>query len=92
MNPSPIHDSLIRLFADALHVDVPSVEIDLFDAGILDSLAFVELLLALEREFGITTALDDLEVDNFKSIDRIAQFVAAHRTVRSGNCLVFPKR
>lgn len=84
------HDSIIRLFADTLHVDVPSVETDLFEAGILDSLAFVELLMALEREFGVVTALDDLEVENFKTIERIAQFVAAHRTARSSHCQVVP--
>jgi len=30
----------------------------------------------LEREFGVTVALEDIELDHFRSIERIAQFVA----------------
>jgi acyl carrier protein len=37
----------------------------------------VELLLRLEQEFGVTTSVDDLELDNFRCIDRIAEFVEA---------------
>jgi D-alanine--poly(phosphoribitol) ligase subunit 2 len=66
-----------RLFASALNIDVPSVDIDLFETGVLDSLAFVELLLQLEREFGVVTSVVDLEIENFRSIARIAEFVAA---------------
>lgn len=59
-----------------LNVEVESAETDLFEAGLLDSLAFVELLLRLEREFGVTASVDDLELDNFRSIARIAAFVS----------------
>ena len=38
-------------------------------------MAFVELLLQLENEFGVTTSVDDLEPENFRSIDSIAEFV-----------------
>jgi acyl carrier protein len=71
-----------RIFADVLKVDVPSADTDLFEAGVLDSLAFVELLLQIEERFGIRTDSDDLEADHFSSIARIAQFVDA-RTGRA---------
>jgi D-alanine--poly(phosphoribitol) ligase subunit 2 len=58
-----------------MHVFVPSAEADLFESGLLDSLAFVDLLLKLEEEFGIKAAVDELEIDNFRSIARIADFV-----------------
>jgi acyl carrier protein len=47
----------------------------LFALGILDSLAFVQLLSFIEREFGITIDDDDVVVENFQNIDAIAQFV-----------------
>jgi acyl carrier protein len=72
-----LRERISRLFADSMNVEVPSAETDLFDSGVLDSLAFVELLFLLEREFGVTTTVDDLEADNFKSLARIADFVAA---------------
>jgi acyl carrier protein len=60
---------------------VPAPDTDVFESGLLDSLAFVDLLGALEHEFGVTIALDDLEVDNFRSIDRIAEFIAARGVI-----------
>lgn len=72
-----LRERIAGVFSNALHLDVPAFDTDLFDTGVLDSLAFVELLLQLEREFGVTTSVDDLEIENFRSIDSIADFVAA---------------
>ena len=63
------------LLLERLHLDVPSVETDLIDTGALDSMLFVELLAQLESEFGVTVGLDDLEVNAFRSIRSIAEFV-----------------
>lgn len=65
------------MFSTALNLDVPSVDLDLFDTGVLDSLAFVQLLFHLEQEFGVATSVDDMEVENFKSISCIANFLMA---------------
>ena len=72
-----LRERIASVFSGALHLDVPAFDTDLFETGVLDSLAFVELLLHLEREFGVTTSVDDLEVENFRSIDSIAEFVVA---------------
>ena len=72
-----IQERIARLFVDTLQRDVPSADTDLFESGLLDSLGFVDLLVQLEREFGASIALDDLELDNFSSIGRIADFVRA---------------
>ena len=42
---------------------------------------FVELLAQIEREFGVQVALGEIEMDNFRSIDRIAGFIAARTRV-----------
>lgn len=65
------------LFVGKLGLDIPSRQTDLFDTGALDSMAFVELLALLEEEFGIEVSLDDLEIDNFRSVERIAAFVVS---------------
>ena len=65
-------------FANDLSLEIPSVDTNLFDTGALDSLAFEQLLLHLEREFGVTTSVDDMDMDHFKSIAQIAEFVAGH--------------
>ncbi|HEY2905787.1 MAG TPA: acyl carrier protein [Vicinamibacterales bacterium] len=72
-----LHGRLAAIFADQLHVDVPAPDTDLFATARLDSLGVVELVLELEQQFGISIATDDLELDHFRSLDAIAQFVAA---------------
>jgi acyl carrier protein len=71
-----LEPQIAALFASKLNVQVPSFETDLLDTGLVDSLTFVEFLAQLEQEFGIHVSLDDLELDHFRSIARIAGFVA----------------
>jgi acyl carrier protein len=73
-----IKHGIVRLFASRMNLQVPSSDTDLFETGVLDSLTFVELLLLLEQEFGVKTSLEDLEFENFRSIEKIAVFVLGH--------------
>jgi D-alanine--poly(phosphoribitol) ligase subunit 2 len=66
---------LTRIFAEKLMLEVESPETDLLDSGLLDSMSFVELLLNLEQEFGVQVAIETLDLENFRSISRIAQLV-----------------
>jgi acyl carrier protein len=68
---------ILHLFVGKLGLDIPTRDTDLFETGALDSMAFVELLALLEEEFGLAVSLDDLEIDNFRSIGRIAAFAAS---------------
>jgi acyl carrier protein len=81
-----LRDRIVGVLSNTLHLGVPSLDTDLFQAGILDSVAFVDLLLHLEREFGVRTSVEDLEVENFSSVARIADFVMA-RTAASAEPL-----
>ena len=73
-----------RLFREGLSIDVPSQDTDLIDAGLLDSLALVELLHQLEEEFEFEIPLDRLEIENFRTAERIADFVSASGARRTG--------
>lgn len=75
---------LIELFQTALNVDVPSPDTDLIATGRLDSMAMVELLLNLERRFGIVVDMRDLAIQDLRSVDAIAQFVARRRSNGGG--------
>lgn len=74
-----IQARLARLFAERLHIEVPSPETDLLETAVIDSLQFVELLAALEEEFGVRVPLEELELDNFRTLARIGDFVAGRR-------------
>jgi D-alanine--poly(phosphoribitol) ligase subunit 2 len=74
---STVQDQIATWFLTTLKLDVPSADTDLFESGVLDSMAFVELLLNLERTFGLKVAVEELEIENFRSIRKIADFVTA---------------
>jgi acyl carrier protein len=72
-----VNERVRRLLAETLNVEVSSNETDLIDTGVIDSLALVELLVALEREFEVTIPFDELEIDTFRSVRSIGEFIAA---------------
>jgi acyl carrier protein len=52
---------------------------DLMETGVLDSLAFIELVAEVERRYGMAVRDVDVTQDNFGSLHAIARYV--HRTV-----------
>ncbi len=52
-----------------------AVETELLSAGLLDSVQLVELVAALEEEYGIEIPLDEIEPDNFDSIEAIFNMI-----------------
>ena len=70
-----VQTKLSALFADVMHVEVPSVSTDLFDTGILDSQRFVELLLHIEQNFNTRIDIEDFEIENFRCIEKIAALI-----------------
>jgi len=71
---------IAQLFADRLQIDAPAAAVDLFTAGIVDSLTFVKLLASLEEDFSIHVSFEELEIDDFRTLRQIASFVAAKQT------------
>lgn len=74
---------IVQLFADRLQIELPAAHIDLFAAGIVDSLMFVKLLAALEEHFSIHVSFEELEIDDFRTLRQIASFVAAKQAARA---------
>lgn len=68
-------EQMARLFMEKLNVCVPSEDTDLIEGGLLDSLALVELLFEIERVFGVTLPLEELEVDSLRTTRRIGELV-----------------
>jgi acyl carrier protein len=76
---------LTALFTNSLGVEVPSPHTDLLATGRLDSVGFVELLVQLEKSFGLRVDLEDVEVDQFRSLAAIAAFIAERRGAARGS-------
>jgi acyl carrier protein len=69
--------TLKDLFADKLNLDVPSYDAELLQSGLLDSMMLVELFVAIEQEFGVTIAVDSLDIEQFGSLASIAKMIRA---------------
>jgi acyl carrier protein len=54
---------------------LPDPDESLFDSGLLDSFALPDMVLELEREFGIKIPDSDLSPRKFESITRIQSYI-----------------
>ena len=78
-----VNEDIRAIFADTLNVVVPGDEADLIDGGLLDSLGLVELIMEIEHRFGVSISLDTLDIDDFRSVDRIGRVVKANEAAAS---------
>lgn len=71
-----------EIFRRTLNRQIVSAQTDLLESGLLDSLALVELLAEIEREFELELDLDDLEIESFRTLETIGHFVLDSRPSR----------
>ncbi len=74
-----VQSELALVFTQDLRIDVPSPDTDLLATGRLDSVRMVELLLQLEKRFDLRVPIEDMEIDHFRSLAAIAEFIAVRR-------------
>jgi acyl carrier protein len=79
----PLVRTIGKLIAEKLLVEVHSPEDDLLATGVLDSLSLIELLLNLEQHFGMKIPLDELQIEDVRSVRSIANMVESKRPMRS---------
>jgi methoxymalonate biosynthesis acyl carrier protein len=48
---------------------------DIFSLGFINSLFAMQLVLFVEKDFGVEVANEDLDIDNFRTINAIAALV-----------------
>ncbi|MCP5102457.1 MAG: acyl carrier protein, partial [bacterium] len=52
---------------------------DIFESGLVNSLFAIELMTYLEKAFQIKVTMDDLDMENFKSVTAVCAFVDSKR-------------
>lgn len=72
----------VRRFV-ALHTNKRDLadSVDLFGAGLVSSLFAVQIVVWVERTFGVPVTADDLELANFASVEAIARFIESKRGI-----------
>ena len=74
---APLQQRVLSLLSEEMQLSVSNPATDLIDEGVLDSLVFVDLIARLEETFSFEIDLADLEIDEFRSVDQIARYVAS---------------
>ena len=74
-HPAQLANEIAELIKEKLLVEVISPEEDLLVEGVLDSLTLIQLLIHLEERFRIRISLEELEIENLRSIGSIARLV-----------------
>lgn len=75
---SEAHNSIERvnkLIRDVLHIEVETIDADLIETGVLDSLALVDLIFHIEQELGISVRLEEASVEYFRTVRGIANLL-----------------
>ncbi len=71
---------LTGFFGTATAGNTPGPDEDYFTLGLVNSLLALELVAHVERRFGIEVAVADLDLDNFRTMNRVTAFVLRKRS------------
>ena len=78
-----IIERLGTVFVESFHIEAPAADTDLLESGILDSFQMVQLLFELEQRFGLRIKLEDIDLEDLRTLSRIARVVLAARPAPS---------
>lgn len=70
-------EKVLEIFIEVTGNDEISEDLDLnlFDAGLLDSLAIIEVLLKIEENLGIKLQPTDLEREDMSTVNKMTAFL-----------------
>lgn len=69
------HDVIRKYILKAVNVSALNNTDDIFESGLVNSLFAIQLMTFIEKSFSIKVTMDDLDLNNFKSVNAISQFV-----------------
>ena len=71
-----VHDWIFGNFPLAKEIEIGASD-SLLESGIVDSLGTLEIVMFLEKEFGLVIEDEDMVADHFETIQSIANFVGS---------------
>ena len=76
-----LQQQIIEIFSERFETRLESEDVDLLESGLVDSVKIVELVLELEQRFGVSLPFEDLEIDDFRTVLRLAQRISRTTSV-----------
>jgi len=74
-NSTNVKETVRNFINSSINIEGLGDDENLFETGIVNSLFAVQLMTFVERSFGIEIGMEDLEVENFKSVSATAAFI-----------------
>ncbi|GIM30780.1 MAG: phosphopantetheine-binding protein [Paraclostridium sp.] len=76
-----MQETVIGIFEDVLGCDEirDDLNLNLFEAELLDSLAIIEVLLEIEERLGITLQPTDLERSDMATVNNLVKFLEGRK-------------
>ena len=75
MREADIKQAVRQFISSAVRLPDLGDDDNLFESGIVNSLFAVQLMTFVEKTFGIEVEADDLDIENFKSLNATTDFV-----------------
>ena len=79
-----IKETVRRFILSSISIAKLDDDDNLFESGIVNSLFAVQLMTFIERTFAIEVGMDDLDIENFKSLNATTAFVLQKNGRRGG--------
>ncbi len=70
-----IKDTVRRFISTSSNISDLDDDNNLFESGVVNSLFAVQLMTFIEKAFAIEVGMDDLDIENFKSLNATTAFV-----------------
>jgi D-alanine--poly(phosphoribitol) ligase subunit 2 len=67
--------AVIAIYREALDIEVESVDDDVFESGLLDSLGLVSLVAEIEERYGMRIPFETLDLEEFRTVRSLARLV-----------------
>jgi D-alanine--poly(phosphoribitol) ligase subunit 2 len=67
---------IIEIFSERFDTRLESDGVDLLETGLVDSVKIVELVLEIEQRFGVSLPFEELEIEDFRTVPRLAERIA----------------
>lgn len=84
LQEASVRETVKRFIFDSVRIPHLGDDDNLFQTGIVNSLFAVQLMTFIEKTFAIEVGIDDLEIENFKSLNAATAFVLRKHAPQGG--------
>jgi len=68
-----VRRKILEIFVECFATRIASADVDLLEERLVDSLKIVDLVLELEQSFGVSLVFEELEIEDFRTVSRLAE-------------------